>query len=73
MKNTLSYKPIPKEKLIPADVADQVVASLKAKGVELSYDPQLRDFSKAEDRFATFPQLKVLLGKYEKQLADTIL
>ncbi len=73
MKNTLSHDQLPKEKLIPADVADQVIAALKAKGVELSYDPQLRDFSTAENRFATFPQLKILLKNYEGQLTDTIL
>lgn len=72
MKKPLSQTQLPDEKIVPASVANQVITALKTKGIELSYDPELTLFSKAKDRFATFPQLKSLLMKYEKQLTETI-
>ncbi len=71
MKKPLSQTQPPDEKIVPASVANQVITALKTKGIELSYDPELTLFSKAKDRFVTFPQLKSLLMKYEKQLTET--
>jgi len=58
-------------KVIPESVAEKIVEAIQKKGVTLSYNPKSK-FSAEKDSFATFPQLKILLEKYQDELHKNI-
>lgn len=48
-------------KIIPESVGKKIKQLLNAKKIDLVYNPNLKNFSKEKNEFATFPQLKLLL------------
>lgn len=48
-------------KIIPESVGKKIKQVLNAKKIDLVYNPNLKNFSKEKNEFATFPQLKLLL------------
>lgn len=48
-------------KIIPESVGKKIKQVLNAKKIDLVYNPNLKNFSKERNEFATFPQLKLLL------------